>query len=578
MKISSYKVRLFISTIGLFAIFALALVLIQRGQEKRLRMAAITERLRDYATMVHKVKDANPDISGAELIRYLPEDIRLSIIDKSGKVQYDSEQPEDGNFENHKNRPELRKAQTEGWGTNMRTSKSTHEQYLYYAHDFPNEYIRLAVPFYSSTYDFVKIDNSFLIYTIVLFLLIMFLVRYTSTRFSGSIESLRTFAEDVAKSKNGNISMPDFPDDELGEIGGIIADNYKRLQHNKVALSNERERLLQHIHNSREGICFFNKDGTQEFYNGLYLQYLHIITDQSDASPEEILRNPLFEPIASFIQEPPSEENSFETKIVTQGKTFSIKAIKAEDNTVEVIINDVTEQEKVQQLKQQLTGNITHELSTPVTGIRGSLETVLNTDLNMPEDKKRHFIQNAYNQSLLLSELIRDISLISKIEERSDMYHKTDIRLREVVAEVEHDLHDALEENGNIFVNNLPDSVLVAGNRTLLYSIFRNLTDNAIRYAGEGVKIEVSLNGEEGNFYRLSYSDNGVGIGDDKHLPKIFERFYRLEKGRSRNAGGSGLGLSIVRNAIVFHKGNIIAKNRKGGGLEFLFRLPKAKP
>ena len=121
----------------------------------------------------------------------------------------------------------------------------------------------------------------------------------------------------------------------------------------------------------------------------------------------------------------------------------------------------------------------------------------------------------------------------------------------------------------------VPDGLKINGNSNLLYSIFSNLTDNAIKYAGDGISIKLNFINEDKNFYYFSFSDTGKGIEDEQHLPRLFERFYRISEGRTRETGGSGLGLSIVKNAVMFHKGVITAKNRKGGGLEFLFQLHK---
>jgi signal transduction histidine kinase len=122
---------------------------------------------------------------------------------------------------------------------------------------------------------------------------------------------------------------------------------------------------------------------------------------------------------------------------------------------------------------------------------------------------------------------------------------------------------------------NLPVNLTVNGNQNLLYAIFRNLADNVIRYAGENIKVQISKYNEDRDFYYFSFFDTGTGIADESHLNRLFERFYRINEGRTRDSGGSGLGLSIVRNAVTFHKGTITVKNRKEGGLEFLFKISK---
>ena len=121
----------------------------------------------------------------------------------------------------------------------------------------------------------------------------------------------------------------------------------------------------------------------------------------------------------------------------------------------------------------------------------------------------------------------------------------------------------------------VPEHLEITGNENLLYSLFRNLTDNAIRYGGENLIINISIYNEDADFYYFSFYDTGIGVKDESHLNRIFERFFCISEGRTRDNGGTGLGLSIVKNAVLFHKGNITVKNRKEGGLEFLFTLKK---
>jgi signal transduction histidine kinase len=219
-----------------------------------------------------------------------------------------------------------------------------------------------------------------------------------------------------------------------------------------------------------------------------------------------------------------------------------------------------------------MTGNITHELRTPVTGIRGCLETILEHPLD-PE-KKQYFIERAYNQVLALSEIIQDMSLITKIEEAPQSFKLEEVSISDLLEQLRNDLEIQLQEK-NIRLEWNVNNIFVRGNHNLLYSIFRNLTDNVIRHAGININVFINKYNEDKDFYYFSYSDNGQGIPDEQHLNRLFERFYRITEGRTRDTGGSGLGLSIVKNAISFHKGIIVAKNKPDGGLEFLFNLPK---
>ena len=218
-----------------------------------------------------------------------------------------------------------------------------------------------------------------------------------------------------------------------------------------------------------------------------------------------------------------------------------------------------------------MTNNIAHELRTPVTSIRGYLETILNLyDYDGDNSERiRGFLDRAYAQTIRLSELIQDISMLTKIEEAPDRFELEQVRMNELLNELSNDLADKLNENKDNFLVNVNDNVVIYGSRTLLYSIFRNLIENAISYGGENIDIVVRCYNENENTYFFEFYDTGTGV-DEKHLVRIFERFYRVNEGRTRKTGGSGLGLSVVKNAVLFHKGSIVAKNRPEGGLHFL--------
>lgn len=225
-------------------------------------------------------------------------------------------------------------------------------------------------------------------------------------------------------------------------------------------------------------------------------------------------------------------------------------------------------------LKKQMTSNIAHELRTPVTSIRGYLETLLACP-DMPLEKKRAFLERAYNQTLRLSELISDMALISKIEEKSSNFKKAEIDFSDVVKEVFDEFSERTAA-GNIDVEiNVPSGSMMVANRTLIYSILRNLVENSLKYAGNDVTIHLeSFYIPSDRCYYITYYDTGSGVPEE-HLERIFERFYRLSEGRTRDDGGSGLGLSIVRNAVAFHGGKIKVSNREEGGLMFQFTIMK---
>ena len=225
------------------------------------------------------------------------------------------------------------------------------------------------------------------------------------------------------------------------------------------------------------------------------------------------------------------------------------------------------------QQRKELTQNIAHELKTPVTSIQGYLEIIVNTP-NLPAEKRDTFLRQCYSQSTRLANLLKDISQLTLLDEASEMISKELIDIRLVVSRLEEELRMNYEERGIRFENELPArSLLMRGNPSLIYSIFRNLMDNSIAYAGTNSTMRLELLSEaEAPFFRFRYSDNGPGVGEE-HLGRLFERFYRVDKGRSRKLGGTGLGLAIVKNAVLFHNGTIQAYANKPHGLCFEFTL-----
>lgn len=228
------------------------------------------------------------------------------------------------------------------------------------------------------------------------------------------------------------------------------------------------------------------------------------------------------------------------------------------------------EKEKYKEMKHQMTNNIAHELRTPVSSIRGYLET-LTTCADIPPERQKAFIQRAYIQTIRLSDLIRDIALITKIEEASDQLVREDLCIRNIVDEIFAEFREEMERK-NVVAENMLDNIHIYGNATLVYAIFRNLVENSLKYGGGNLTIHVECLGFSGGKCNLVYYDTGKGVGE-QHLSRLFERFYRVSEGRTRDDGGSGLGLSIVRNAIAFHKGDISASIRPSGGLEYHFTL-----
>ena len=227
---------------------------------------------------------------------------------------------------------------------------------------------------------------------------------------------------------------------------------------------------------------------------------------------------------------------------------------------------------KENQMRRELTQNIAHELKTPVASILGYTDTILD-DPQMSPETQRQFIQRTNAQAQRLTALLQDISTLNRMDYAAHQLTMERTNVSEIVGDIVQEICIPLEKRHMRLNNCLPQNIIIQGNPSLIYSIFRNLIDNAINYAGEGTTIEISAEPSDDR-WTFRFRDNGVGIAPE-HLPRIFERFYRIDKSRSRSMGGTGLGLAIVKNAVVLHGGTITARLKADGGLEFEFTLKK---
>ena len=239
------------------------------------------------------------------------------------------------------------------------------------------------------------------------------------------------------------------------------------------------------------------------------------------------------------------------------------------------------EEEKLR-IKKQLTQNAAHELKTPAASIRGFLESIIENP-DMKQDTRQHFLERCYAQSQRMCRLLQDMASLTKLDETqeciergielSEMNQQVDVA--KMVDNVLEDTALQLKEKGIAVVKNMPREMNIKGNPTLIYGIFRNLIDNAIAYATGATRLcIIGMEVEDGDrrAYEFTISDNGQGVSPE-HLPHLFERFYRVEKGRSRKMGGTGLGLAIVKNSVTAHGGTVSAEIAPHGGLSIRFSL-----
>ncbi len=581
----SFSRKLFLSVILLFVVFATCFIAYQYQREREYKAELLNLQLQDYNSRLYewlKNRTANKDSIDDYVRNHALKDLRVTLIDLKGKVIYDSYETPLSAMENHLDRPEVKKALVYGSGFDVRRiSETTGISYFYSATSYKECIIRSALPYNVSLVTTLKADPHYLWFTIVVTLLLIVIFYKFTNKLGTSINKLREFAMRADKNEPIDTEISAFPHNELGEISQHIIQIYKRLHETKEDLYIEREKLITHLQISHEGLGVFTKDKKEILVNNLFTQYSNLISDSNLETTEEVFAIEELKDITHFINKNQQQrsrgkdEKRMSVTINKNGKTFIVECIIFQDASFEISINDVTQEEEQVRLKRQLTQNIAHELKTPVSSIQGYLETIVNND-SIPKEKVDVFLERCYAQSNRLSRLLRDISVLTRMDEAANMIDMERVDISMLVANIVNEVALELEERHITVINSLRRSIQLRGNYSLLYSIFRNLMDNAIAYAGTHIQININCFREDENYFYFSFADTGVGVPPE-HLNRLFERFYRVDKGRSRKLGGTGLGLAIVKNAVIIHGGSISAKNNQGGGLEFVFTLAKEK-
>lgn len=584
MRIISFSQRIFLSVIVLFIAFATCFMIFQHKREKTYKTELLNTQLQNYNDQIYGyLSDHNfADSLYGYLHRHMMPDLRVTIVKPEGDVIFDSSQKNLSEISNHSSRKEIHYALIHGNGYDIsrRSETINGEQYFYSAKYFPthNIIIRSALPYNVSLTEHLEADPQYIWFTLTICMILVVIFYRLTFKLGMSITNLQQFAMKADKNEPIDLDiLKTFPKNELGEISQHIIKIYKRLHRAKDALYIEREKLISHLQISHEGLGIFTKDRQEILVNNLFTQYINNISDNNLGSTNEIFSIPELLPITDFLNKNKGnytrEEKRLSIHLNKNARDFIIECIIFQDMSFEISIIDNTQEEEQARLKRQLTQNIAHELKTPVSSIQGYIETILNTP-NIPENTARTFLERSYAQSTRLSTLLRDISVLTRMDEAPNMVEKECVDINLMVENIINEVTLGLEEK-NIKVNNmLASDIRITGNYSLIYSIFRNLMDNAIAYAGTNISVTINCFRENEDFYYFSFSDTGSGVAEE-HLTRLFERFYRIDKGRSRKLGGTGLGLAIVKNAVMFHRGTIFAKNSPNGGLEFIFSLHK---
>ncbi|MFA5062612.1 MAG: ATP-binding protein [Candidatus Omnitrophota bacterium] len=509
---------------------------------------------------------------------------RITIIDKGGKVLADSERsPQDTlKMENHFSRPEINTALAGGKiGIDTRFSRTLGIDMLYIAlpikdNNQPLGVLRLALPL-GDVQKTLSTIRKIVFLGLLLALGFAFVLGYiVTTRITRPINRIiqvsRKFSEGDFTHRIINHSK-----DEIGELSFTLNKMAQDLE-DKIREIRQQNQELSAIFNSMiEGIIVVDKTSRIVSVNPAIEKIFGILNADAQGKTflEAVRNNEISEIINNVLTQ--GKSLSVEVTLVLPGhRIFEVNAVPIfENDSVNgclVVIHDITEIRRLETIRRDFVANVSHELKTPLTSIKGFVETLLEGALDDKENN-RNFLKIIQNHAERLNSLVNDLLSLSYLESKNISLEINDVNLSRVADEVILGFGSQLRKKRIEVVNGLAPDILVKADEERIKQVFTNLIDNALKFNREKGAIKIYSEEFNGKI-RVIVEDSGIGI-PEKDIPRIFERFYRVDKARSRELGGTGLGLSIVKHIVELHGGMVGVESSEGSGSRFFFTLLK---
>lgn len=498
--------------------------------------------------------------------------VRITLIDLQGNVLSDSEK--DAISENHRQRPEIQQALTGTWGFDSRPSQSVPEEEYYYAAYYNGGDIifRLAIPLHDLSQTQYLFWGCACIGILLGLILAFFAVRLTSNYFLRPINSLITTTREITA---GDFSVrAENAPAELGELSTAFNIMTDRLESAHKELENSRDTLNSILSGMDDGVIAVNNKNRILLLTPRAQELLG--SPHSSITLENCGGN--FQTVSCLLKQCMESGSCVIQEIPVHAPKESILHIYAAPMTGRsgggalAVIADVTRIKQLEQIRSEFVANVTHELKTPLTSIRGYVELL--KDETRDAETRRQFYDIIEIEAERLQNLIDDILALSVIEhghEETEHYRSNVLENAQIVKKGLQPVAEKAQVDMQI---DIPPSLCVHAAPGRLQQLLWNLTENAIKYNREHGTVTI-LGRQERGYAVIQVKDTGIGI-QDEHLPRIFERFYRVDKGRSRQMGGTGLGLSIVKHIVNLYHGDISVTSVYGEGTVFTIRLPFA--
>jgi two-component system phosphate regulon sensor histidine kinase PhoR len=506
--------------------------------------------------------------------------MRVSLIGQKGEVLGDSEITLDRlpNVENHSDRPEVRAANQRGMGSATRRSETIGQELLYLAILAEGQgVVRVAVALSELEEARAALRGRLVFAGSVGLLFAVVLSFLISRSVLRPIREVRRVAEAIARGELDE-QPPLSSGDELGEISSAIREIARQLRLRLEEATREKEQLRAVLESMVEGVLVVDAKGVVLVANSRFREFYRVEVELEGRSLLEAIRDPDLDDLLREVSTADGTVSSTFT-LSDPARTLRVQAVRFprgdEPRAGSVaVFHDISEIERLEEVRRDFVANASHELRTPLTAIQGFAETLLGTELS--DEDRRSYLEIIDRHARRLGEIVRDLLALSTAETGKWRVEPRQVDAAEIARAVIRSLEPRSIEGGLEVRCEVEGDSNVFVDPRILEQILTNLLDNAIKYTESGGEVEVSIR-ESKHRTRISVRDTGIGIPlEDRG--RIFERFYRVDKARSRSAGGTGLGLSIVRHLVQRLGGEVSVDSRLGEGTTFSFSVPKTQP